>query len=78
MTWPFRTKEPELNPPVTIGERFRYLGVEMICIRLSEFDYSFPVVIAQYIDTHGRIEEIRFPPCDWPALRAELTRGNKS
>jgi hypothetical protein len=77
--WPFakkepKPKEPELKPPVAIGERFKYLGVHMVCSRHYVFDMPFPVVLAEYVTKRGEIKQITFSPVDWPSLEAERVR----
>ena len=77
--WPFKKNEPkpsqpEIKPPVAIGERFKYLGIEMVCARHWEFDTPFPVVCAEYVNKNGEIKYARFPPCDWSVLEAERVR----
>ena len=77
--WLFRNKEPEpeLKPPVQVGQRFKYLGVEMLCTRHGHFDIPFPVVVADYVSNLGKIETSIFYPCDWPSLESELSKENK-
>ena len=79
--WPFKKKreqeeqeEQEETPPVAIGERFRYLGVEMVCSRHRIYPYTFTVVVADYVTNTGNIEQAVFCPVDWISLVAELTR----
>ena len=76
--WPFSKKEMKERPvpdppPVKIGERFRYLGVEMICSRHWAFPYDFPVIVAEYVTALGEIKQLTFCPVDWTALKAELS-----
>lgn len=80
--WPFRnnapkTQEQPLVPPIAIGQRFKYLGVDMICIRHWEFGTPFNVIMAGYVNKHGEIKREIFYPCDWRALESELAKENK-
>lgn len=78
--WPFSKKEQntedqEMKPPVAIGERFKYLGVEMVCSRHCFYPYTFDVVVAEYVNFIGEIKEVVFTPADWDALNSELKRN---
>ena len=68
------TKEPEPTPPVAIGERFKYLGVEMVCCRHWIWPYDFKVVVAEYVTKRGEIKQVVFCPVDWASLEAERVR----
>lgn len=77
--WPFNQKEtkleePEMKPPVALGERFKYLGVEMVCCRHWLMDYDFQVVVAEYVTKRGEIKQVVFSPTDWASLEAERVR----
>lgn len=76
--WPFKAnrkkKEPELKPPVAVGERFKYLGITMVCSRHWEFPYDFPVVVAEYVNKSGEIKHATFCPTDWRSLKSENKR----
>mgnify|MGYP001571273219 CR=1 FL=1 len=77
--WPFwhkklGPKKPELKPPVSIGERFKYLGVDMICCRHFAWPYDCNIVAAEYVTNLGEIKQIVFTPSDWNSLKAELGR----
>lgn len=69
-----KPKEPELKPPVAIGDRFKYLGVNMVCCRHWSCPYEFPVVVAEYVTKRGEIKQIVFGPADWASLEAERVR----
>jgi len=76
--WPFNRKSKQSEPdklPVEIGKRFRYLGVDMICIRDFGYEYGYPAVVAEYVNKFGEIKQATFYPCDWVALEAELKNG---
>ena len=70
----FKEPKPKPKPPVDVGKRFKYLGIEMVCTRHWDYDTTFPVVVAEYVNKHGEIQHAKFPPCDWLALEAELVR----
>jgi hypothetical protein len=77
--WPFskrilKPEQPSRKPPVAIGERFKYLGIEMVCSRHWEWPYECPVVVGEYVTSIGRIERAIFCPVDWIALEAERAR----
>ena len=80
--WPFTQKvakprerlKLKITPPVAIGERFKYLGVEMVCCRHFAYGYEFQVVVAEYVTKHGEIRKIIFCPVDWACLEAERVR----
>ena len=77
--WPFRKpapREPDRKPPIEIGERFKYLGVDMVCSR----HYAWMgmgvmnAVVAEYVTHLGEIKQITFFPVNWDALEAERVR----
>ena len=72
--WPFMKKEPKLKPPFEVGERFKYIGVEMLCCRHIHEPYDFKVVVAEYVTNLGEIKQIVFCPIDWASLEAERVR----
>lgn len=67
-------KEKELVPPIAVGKRFKYLGINMVCVRHWDFYLTCSVVVAEYIDRDGDLVCRTFPPCDWTALKAEMRR----
>lgn len=80
--WPFRKKELETKParekpPVDIGERFVYLGVEMVCCRHWQWPYDGEVVVAEYVTSLGEIKNVTFCPADWMCLEAERMRHER-
>jgi len=69
-------------PPVKTGERFKYLGVEMLCVRDWIFGgLEYPSkrrgIVAQYRNEQGEICEQTFYPCDYAALKAEFGRSEE-
>ena len=72
-----RSDEKPLKPPVEIGQRFKYLGVQMVCTRHWIFELNVPVVVADYVDKHGVLREAKFNPIDFDALKAELSCEKK-
>jgi hypothetical protein len=71
--WPFHKEENvrQTYPPLKPGDKFKYLGIEMICTR-NWYDI-FDAVVAEYVNAHGEIKTLVFFPCDWIALNAELS-----
>ena len=76
--WPFKItpREPKRKPPIAVGERFKYLGVDMVCSRHYDYvlEFPFPVIVAEYLSGHGEIKQVTFYPVDWTALEAERVR----
>ena len=64
----------ERKPPVQIGDRFKYLGVDMVCTRHWMPEYDFSVVAASYVNGAGEVVSVIFPPADWTALEKEVGR----
>lgn len=81
--WPFtitkKTEEPKIKiePPIGIGERFKYLGIDMICSRHSSYPSEHPVIVADYVNKNGVLKQWAFHPCDWVALNAERVRSTE-
>ena len=86
--WPFAKKEPKpkkpkpkkpeikpTGPPYAIGDRFQYLGVEMVCCRDLIWPWEFRVVVGQYVTKNGEIKEEVFWPCDFDLLESERVRS---
>lgn len=77
--WLFKKEKiPPITPPIKVGERFIYLGIEMLCTRHFDFPYEFQVVKAEYVNTMGEIKYAVFPPCDWEVLRLEQETSAKN
>lgn len=74
-----KPKPPEPALPVTTGERFKYLGVDMLCTG-EDIIYpgcgSMTCISAEYVDLLGRIQHIHFLPKDFDILKEEIRRGN--
>lgn len=82
-----RNKEPKVNYRQQainrlkafkkIGDKFNYLGVDMIVTAHSELRLSpigadvIPVLVCDYKDLLGKIQVVRFSPHELPALEAE-------
>lgn len=70
---------PPFDPPVALGQRFTYLGVEMLCIghcfHIPPFGQVVPGIRAEYVDRDGRVISASFPAMDMESLRAELARA---
>lgn len=70
---------PAFDPPVALGARFTYLGVEMLCIghyfQLPPFGQMVPGIRAEYVDRDGRVVAAGFPASDMDSLRAEIARS---
>ncbi len=66
--------------PVAIGERFTYLGIEMLCtehaVRLPMM-LPIPGVCAEYV-ANGQLHSTRFLGAELDALRAEMKREVKA
>lgn len=57
-----------------IGEKFNYIGIEMIVERHSVFfgkSGDIPKLVASYVDKQGRLAKAEFDLCVLPALIAE-------
>jgi len=63
------------EPPVEIGNRFRYLDIQMICVRHTHKKYNGKVVVAEYIDKHDIFHRVIFAPEDYVALKKEMSLG---
>lgn len=67
----------EISEFVPIGGRFRYLGIDLVCIAHSKWEavgwgvMSRPVLIAEYVSARGEIERKEFFPWMLPILRKE-------
>jgi hypothetical protein len=57
--------------PVSAGDRFTYLGVDMICIATKVL-YSDATmvdsVLAHYFNKSGDLKEAIIPPNGWPGI----------
>lgn len=74
--WPFKKDEiVKKTPPIRPGEKFKYLGIEMICTR--DWYKDFDAVVADYVDERGTLKTWIFFPCDWDALKTELAANNE-
>ena len=88
--WPFKKKHKEPEPDYTqeaidrlkafkdIGEKFNYLGVEMIVTHHHEIslglNYGIDLIAtlkADYRNNLGEIKSVSFSPGELPALIAE-------
>ena len=63
-----------LTSPIAIGERFKFLGINMICIKHTEWPYKHPVIVAGYVTGNGELKQAIFGPGHWTALNAERAR----
>ncbi len=81
--WPFKEKEPERNTTQEaiddlasfrdIGEKFTYMGIEMIVESHYYFSLygGIPRISAAYKNEHGELKHATFIRQELPALRAE-------
>lgn len=69
----------QVDLPVAIGNRFTYLGVEMLCVTHTVLTAPFGMpsagIRAEYVDRDGVVRVAAFLPNDMQALKAELMRG---
>lgn len=75
---PWPEPDPAFVAPVAIGERFRYLRVNMICtahVTASPFGGYMPAVRADFQANDGSIGTRVFSGPELVALQAELDRG---
>lgn len=76
---PEQTRQPQIDLPVAIGNRFTYLGIEMLCtghtLLLPPFGMPSDGIRAEYVDRDGVLRTAAFVPSDLQALKAELMRG---
>lgn len=65
--------------PVSVGDRFRYVGVQMLCVRRLAVTYMAdgPVIESQYLNYRGEIQTFWIGEEIWPALRAEVERATE-
>jgi len=87
MIWPFKRK-PEhdwkkeqldlLKDFRDVGEKFTYLGKEMLVVSHVDHDFSrslefisLPRLVCHYFDATGTLKHARFTCADLPVLRSE-------
>lgn len=98
MIWPFKKKldaprepsyaeirEKELHARFVVGDRFKYLGVSMVIIRVGQWSttwiteplHSFTVfdehILAHYVDNNGVLQEVRFNPSQFGLIKGRNT-----
>lgn len=98
MMWPFKKKpstprapsheelrEKELHARFVVGDRFKYLGVDMVIIRVGQWHatwimdplHSFAAfdeyVLAHYVDSNGVVQEMRFNPSQFALIKGRNT-----
>lgn len=64
-------------PPVTIGQRFTYMGLLMVCVSHSirmPLGVLAPGMSAEYVDADGLVRSHYWTPEQYGAVRAELAR----
>lgn len=64
-------------PPIKIGERFKYLGIEMLCVGHGiSYGYhnDYPCIEYEYVNNMGNIVEGKFKARQFPAIIAENNR----
>ena len=72
---------PPFDAPVAIGERFHYLGLEMLCLGHQVTTPGAPPWMAlngircEYVAGDGALRSWCFYPSDMAALRAEIERA---
>lgn len=63
--------------PVSIGDRFTYMGLQMLCVSHSirmPLGVMAPGMSAEYIDVDGLVRGHYWTPEQYGAVRAELAR----
>lgn len=68
-----KSKPTPPPPPVEAGQEFMFLGIHMLCMGMS-YMCNIPYVNATYVDKHGVIREVSFPPREWYALAVDIRR----
>lgn len=71
--------EGKSPPPVPVGQRFTYLGLQMICVAHAirmPLGVLAPGMSAEYIDVDGIVRGHYWTPEQLDAVRAELQRAN--
>jgi hypothetical protein len=71
---------PLPNPPVAVGERFPYLGIELLCLghyanTVGSPPGTIPGIRAEYVDRDGIIRQTFFRLDEIAALADEIRRG---
>jgi hypothetical protein len=69
------TTDKPINPPINIGEHFRYLGIDMICVRHCSYPHRHKLIVAEYADKNGILRSTIFHPADWDALQSDMNRS---
>ena len=72
-----KKEEPRVEPPVKVGDKFTYLGVEMLCTANRAMEPhmgSYPCVVAQYLDSRGILRQEIFLHGKWNAIKKEIER----
>lgn len=70
--------DPKNPPPVPVGQRFTYLGLQMICVAHAirmPLGVLAPGMSAEYIDVDGIVRGHYWTPEQLDAVRAELQRA---
>lgn len=59
-----------MSSPVSVGDKFEYLGVTMVCLSTQQRFESYLIdsVIAHYFDGTGLLRECNLPPNVWPLI----------
>lgn len=70
------------NPPVAVGERFPYLGIELLCLghyanTVSSPPIAIPGIRAEYVDRDGIIRQTFFRADEIGALADEIRRARR-
>lgn len=71
-----KKEEPKIEPPVKVGDKFWYLGVEMLCVATQKHEYGIgwcPCVEAEYY-YDGEIYQVVFWWRKFEALKKEIER----
>ena len=58
------------SAPVSVGDKFEYLGVTMVCLSTQQRfeNYLIDSVIAHYFDGIGLLRECNLPHNVWPVI----------
>ncbi len=69
---------PEFKAPVAIGDRFRYLGLDMLCTghSMQTTMGTVPCLKSEYVASDGTVRSAVFVGTDIDALRAEVARAS--
>lgn len=69
--------QAKVPAPVSIGDRFTYMGLQMLCVSHSirmPLGVMAPGMSAEYVDVDGLVRGHYWTPEQYGALRAELAR----